>query len=86
MRQSHQAGDKVFVDYAGQTVDIIDARTGEIRAAQIFVGVLGASNYTFAEATWSQKLPDWIGSHQRMLEFFGGVPALIVPDRLCCVA
>lgn len=82
MRQSHKAGDKIFVDYAGQTVDIIDERTGEIRAAQIFVGVLGASNYTFAEATWSQKLPDWIGSNQRMLEFFGGVPALIVPDNL----
>lgn len=82
MRQIHKAGDKVFVDYAGQTVDIIDPDTGEIRAAQIFVGILGASNYTYAEATWSQQLPDWIGSHRRMLEFFGGVPALIVPDNL----
>lgn len=82
MRQTHKAGDKVFVDYAGQTIDIIDPDTGEIRSAQIFVGVLGASNYTFVEATWTQQLPDWIGSHRRMLEFFGGVPKLIVPDNL----
>lgn len=82
MRQTHKAGDKVFVDYAGQTVAIIDPDTGEIRTAQIFVGVLGASNYTYAEATWSQQLPDWIASHVRMLNFFGGVPNLIVPDNL----
>jgi transposase len=82
MRQTHQAGDKAFVDYAGQTVGIVDTKTGEIRHAQIFVGILGASNYTFAEATWTQQLPDWILSHRRMLEFFGGVPALIVPDNL----
>ncbi len=82
MRQIHKAGDKVFVDYAGPTVDILDHDTGEIRTAQIFVGVLGASNYTYAEATFTQQLPDWIASHQRMLEFFGGVPALIVPDNL----
>jgi transposase len=82
MRQTHKAGDKVFVDYAGPTLEIIDSDTGEIRKAQIFVGVLGASNYTYAEATWTQKLPDWIASHRRMLEFFGGVPALIVPDNL----
>lgn len=80
MRQAHKAGDKAFVDYAGQTIDVIDPDTGEIRAAQIFVGILWASNYTYAEATWSQQLPDWIGSHRRMLEFFGGVPALIGPD------
>ena len=82
MRQTHKAGDKVFVDYAGPTIEIIDPDTGEIRKAQIFVGILGASNYTHAEATWTQQLPDWIGSHRRMLEFFGGVPALIVPDNL----
>ena len=82
MRQTHKAGDKVFVDYAGQTIDILDPDTGLVRSAQIFVGVLGASNYTYAEATWSQQLPDWIASHQRMFEFFGGVPALIVPDNL----
>jgi transposase len=82
MRQTHKAGDKVFVDYAGPTIDVIDPDTGEIRKALIFVGILGASNYTYAEATWTQQLPDWIGSHRRMLEFFGGVPALIVPDNL----
>lgn len=82
MRQIHKAGDKVFVDYAGQTVNVIDPDTGEVRTAQIFVGVLGASCYTYAEATWSQQLPDWIGSHVRMLNFFGGCPTLIVPDNL----
>jgi transposase len=82
MRQTHKAGDKAFIDYAGQTMEIIDPDTGEIREAQIFVGILGASNYTYAEATWSQQLPDWIASNRRMLEFFGGVPALMVPDNL----
>jgi transposase len=82
MRQTHKGGDKVFVDYVGQTIELIDIDTGQIRTAQIFVGVLGASNYTYAEATWTQQIPDWIASHRRMLEFFGGVPALIVPDNL----
>ena len=82
MRQLHRAGEKCFVDYAGLTVNITDPGTGEISKAQIFVGVMGASNYTFAEATASQTLPDWLGSHTRMLEFFGGVPEIIVPDNL----
>lgn len=82
MRQTHAPGDKLFVDYAGPTVPVIDALTGEVRQAQIFVAVLGASNYTCAEATWSQSLPDWIGSHRRAFEFFGGVPRLVVPDNL----
>ncbi len=82
MRQTHKAGEKLFVDYAGQTVPIVCSETGEIRTAQIFVAVLGASNYIFCEATWSQKLPDWLGSHARAFEFFGGVPKLIVPDNL----
>ena len=82
MRQLHKAGDKCFVDYAGQTVPITDSKTGKQRKAHIFVGVLGVSSYTFAEAAWSQSLEDWLGSHTRMLEFFGGVPALIVPDNL----
>lgn len=82
MRQEHRAGERIFVDYAGVTVDIVDPTTGDVRAAQIFVGVLGASNYTFAEATWTQQLPDWIASHVRMLEYFGGVSALIIPDNL----
>jgi len=82
MRQEHKAGEKLFVDYAGQTVPVMDATTGEVRQAQIFLAVLGASNYTYVEATWSQTLPDWIGSHVRALAFFGGVPAVIVPDNL----
>jgi transposase len=82
MRQTHRAGEKLFVDYAGHTLPVIDPRTGEIRSTQIFVAVLGASNHTYAEATWSQSLPDWIGSHQRCFDFFGGLPELIVPDNL----
>lgn len=82
MRQRHKAGDKLFIDYCGPTVPIINAKTGEIQTAQIFVAVMGASNYTYAEATWSQTLPDWIGSHVRAFSFFGGVPALLVPDNL----
>jgi len=82
MRFDHRAGEKCFVDYAGQTIDVIDRHSGEIRTAQIFVAVLGCSNYTYAEATWSQSLPDWLGAHVRALQFFGGVPAAIVPDNL----
>jgi transposase len=82
MRQEHRAGDKLFVDYCGQTLPIVDATTGGIRDAQVFVAVLGASNYTYAEATWSQSLPDWIGSHVRAFGYFGAVPACIVPDNL----
>ena len=63
MRQLHKAGEKCFVDYAGQTVDITDPGTGEVSGAQVFVGVMGASNYIFAEAVASQTLPDWLGSH-----------------------
>jgi transposase len=82
MRQDHRAGEKLFVDYAGQTVPVVDRMTGEIREAQIFVAVLGASNYTYAEATWTQGLPDWIGSHLRTFAFLDGVPELVVPDNL----
>jgi transposase len=82
MRQEHLAGEKCFVDYCGQTMPVTDRDTGEIRQAQIFVGVMGASNYTYAEATWSQTLPDWIGSHIRMLEHFGAAPEVLVPDNL----
>lgn len=82
MRQTHTPGEKLFVDYAGQTLPIIDGATGEIRQAQLFVAVLGASNYTYAEATWTQQLPDWIGSHVRAFEFIGGVPEILVPDNL----
>lgn len=82
MRQTHTAGEKCFVDYGGDTVPIIDATTGEAKSAQLFVAVLGASDYTFAEATWTQTLPDWLGSHTRAMTYFGGVPAAIVPDNL----
>ena len=82
MRQTHRAGEKLFVDYAGQTVPIVDPATGEAYDAQVFVAVLGASNYTFAEATWTQTLPDWISSHVRAFEFFGGLPELVIPDNL----
>jgi len=82
MRQTHVAGEKLFVDYCGPTVDVVNAATGEVRTAHVFVAVMGASNYTFAEATWSQRLPDWIGSHTRAFAFFGAVPHLVIPDNL----
>ena len=82
MRQHHPAGERLFVDYAGQTMELVDGTTGEVRRAQVFVAVLGASSYSYAEATWTQTLPDWIGAHTRALAFFGGVPRQIVPDNL----
>ncbi len=82
MRQLHKAGEKCFVDYAGVTANVTDPVTAEVSGAQIFVGVLGASNYIFAEATATQTLENWLGSHTRMLEFFCGVPEIIVPDNL----
>ena len=82
MRQTHRAGEKLFVDYTGQTVEVIEPTTWEVRAAQIFVAVLGASNYTYAEASWTQSLPDWIGAHVRAFQFLGGVPELVVPNNL----
>ncbi len=82
LRQTHKAGEKLFVDYAGQRVEIVDAKTGLTRPAQIFVAVLGASSYTYAEATWTQELRDWVGSHRRAFEFFGGSTELLVPDNL----
>lgn len=82
MRFEHRAGEKCFVDYAGQTAEVIDRTSGEIRQAQIFVAVLGCSNYTYAEASWTQSLADWLGAHVRALECFGGAPAAFVPDNL----
>jgi len=82
MRQSHRAGEKLFVDCAGHSVPVVERQTGELRNAQIFVAVLGASNYTFAEATWTQTLPDWCASHVRALSFLTGVPEIVVPDNL----
>jgi transposase len=82
MRLSHKGGEKVFVDYAGQTVPIVDPHTGEVSQAQIFVAVLGASNYTYAEAHSSQDLACWTSGHVRAFAFMGGVPEIIVPDNL----
>lgn len=82
MRQKHKGGEKLFVDYAGQTVAVVDPQTGEIRQAQVFVATLGASNYTYTEAHWSQDLTNWIGAHVRALAFLGGVPEVLVPDNL----
>jgi transposase len=81
LRQDHRAGEKMFVDHAGDTIDVLHAATGETRPAYIFVAVLGASNYTYAEATWTRDLTDWIGSHTRALEFFQGATKLVVPDQ-----
>jgi transposase len=82
MRQIHQAGEKCFVDYAGMKMPWIDLSTGEIHEAEIFVGCLGASQYTFVEPTRTQSLPDWISSHVNMFDFFGGVTEVVVPDNL----
>ncbi|HVZ34535.1 MAG TPA: IS21 family transposase, partial [Polyangiaceae bacterium] len=82
MRQTHLAGDKLFVDYSGKKPHIVDPLTGEVIEVELFVSVLGASNYTFAEATYTQQLPDWVASNTRALAFIGGVPNAIVPDQL----
>ena len=82
MRQIHQSGEKLFVDYAGLTVPVLEPSSGKTIDAQVFVACLGASNYTYAEATPSQAIPHWLGSHQRALAFYGGVPAAIVIDNL----
>ena len=81
MRQVHPGGERLFVDYAGQTVPVVDPASGEIRRAQVFVAVLGASNYTYACATWQQTAADWVGAIIAALEFFGGTPRLLVPDQ-----
>ncbi len=82
LRQEHRAGEKLFIDYAGKTIPITNPKTGEITKAQLFVATFGASNYTYLEATLSQKLPDWIQSHVNAFDFFGGVPEMLVPDNL----
>lgn len=82
MRQIHTAGEKLFVDYSGATMPVVNPDTGEIRFAEIFVAVLGASNYTFAMASWTQRKADWIEAHAKAFEFFGGVPEIVVPDQL----
>jgi transposase len=82
LRQVHTAGERVFVDFAGHSMEVVDDLTGEVRRAEVFVAVLGASSYIYAEATWTQSLPDWIAAHVNMLAFIGGVPRQIVSDNL----
>ena len=82
MRQTHIAGEKMFVDYAGTKLQVIDWTTGEMLTAELFVAVLGASSLTYAEATWTQSIPDWIGAHTRAFNYFRGVTAMVVSDNL----
>lgn len=82
MRQTHVGGEKVFVDFASDTVDIVDPDTGEVLAAKLFVATMGASSYTYAEAVASEGLEDWISAHSRMFAFLGSVPRAVVPDNL----
>ena len=82
MRQVHRAGEKTFIDFSGKRPTVVDRRTGEVRSVELCVAVLGASSYTYAEATATQQLPDWVGAHTRMVEYFGGTTALWVPDQL----
>jgi transposase len=82
MRQTHAAGEKLFVDWAGDTVPVFDAMTGEERRAHIFVAVLGASNYTYTEARWSEALPEWIGAHVNAFNAIAGVAGAVVCDNL----
>ena len=80
MRMHHKAGEKVFVDFCGPTMPIVNPETGEYRQAQVFVGILGASNYTYAQACENQQMESWLNAHAGMFEYFGGVPKIIVPD------
>jgi len=82
MRQTHMGGEKVFVDFAGDTIDIFDPITGEVRAMKLFVAAMGASNYTYAEACPSENLSDWIGVHASLFRYLGGVPKFVVCDNL----
>ena len=82
MRQSHAAGEKVFVDFAGDTIDVVDPTTGEVRPMKLFVAVMGASNYIFAQARPSEQIADWIGAHVDLFAFLGGGPKFVVCDNL----
>jgi len=82
MRQTHVGGEKVFVDFAGDMIEVIDPESGEVQAMKLFVAAMGASNYTYAEAVASEGLEDWIGAHVRLGAFLGGVPKVVVPDNL----
>ncbi len=82
MRQRHRAGEKVFVDYSGKKLQLVDPQTGELRPVELFVGVLGASGLIYAEASADQSLTSWVDCHRHMLEYFGGSPGVFVPDQL----
>ena len=82
MRQIHRAGEKTFIDFSGKRPSLVDRRTGELRPVELFVSVLGASNLTYAEATRTQQLPDWVDAHIHMAEYFGGSTTMWVPDQL----
>ena len=82
MRQQHKAGEKLFIDYCGPTMDVVNPDSGEIRTAQLFVAAFGASNFTYVEATWSQNQADFINAHVHAFEYFGGTPKMLVPDNL----
>ena len=82
MRQVHRAGEKTFIDFSGKRPALVDPRTGEVRRVELFVAVLGASSFTYAEATATQQLPDWVDAHTRMVEYYGGTTAVWVPDQL----
>lgn len=82
MRQRHRAGEKAYVDFTGQTMEVMDPGTGEVSRVQVFVATLGFSNYTFVRAVSGQGLEDWIDCHNRAFRHFGGVPEVVVPDNL----
>jgi transposase len=82
MRQVHRAGEKLFVDYSGKKPHIVEPTTGEVIDVELFVAALGASNYTYAEATYTQQVQDWCAGHVRTFEFLKGVPRDVVPDQL----
>jgi transposase len=84
LRQEHRAGERLFTDYAGDTLKLTNSKTGELTPVYVFVAVLGASNYTFAEGVTRLDTPSWIGSHIRAFEFIGGVPEIVVPDNTKC--
>jgi transposase len=81
LRQEHKAGEKLFVDWAGTTIPVDDPRGGLVQQAHLFVAVLGAGSYTYAEATADEQLASWISAHVRAFEFYQGVPKLVVPDN-----
>ncbi|EHR9219904.1 IS21 family transposase, partial [Escherichia coli] len=82
MRQEHRAGEKLFIDFCGPAVPVINPDTGEIRRVAIFVAVMGSSNYTYVEAYEGQDMMSWLNAHSRCLTFLGGVPKLLIPDNL----